>query len=141
MTILIAAVALNNLACIILVDLSRTLAQASFLPTETSLATSLLIPLGNIALSLLLGFIVGVLLVVATHRIVRTDRLAAMSLIAILLTTGLTAHLELSVLLACLGLGMFDAIMEGESKDSTCVGEGPALPHARLDIGDKILER
>ena len=105
-TTLVAAVALNNLACIILVDLSRTLAQAALLPSETALTASLLIPLGNIALSLLLGFVVGVLLIAATHRIVRTDRLFVMSLIAILLTTGLTDHLELSVLLACLCLGV-----------------------------------
>jgi PTS system fructose-specific IIC component len=106
-TTLIAAVALNNLACIILVDLSRTLARASMEPSSTSsLAASLMAPLGDIVLSLLLGFIVGVMLIVATHRIVRTDRLSAMSLIAILLTTGLTAHLQLSVLLACLCLGV-----------------------------------
>ncbi len=105
-TTLIAAVALNNLACIILVDLSRTLAQTSILPSETSLAASLLHPLGNIALSLLLGLIVGVVLIASTHRIVRSDRLSMLSLIAILLTTGLADFLQLSVLLACLCLGV-----------------------------------
>jgi PTS system fructose-specific IIC component len=34
---------------------------------------------------------------------------------------------------------LFKAVMEGEAISSTCVGEGLALPHARLDVGDKII--
>lgn len=108
-TTLIAAVALNNLACIILFELARTVAHAALVPSDASgpsVLSVLLVPLGQIGLSLLLGFVIGVLLILVTLRVVRTDRLSVLSLIAILLTTGLTAHLGLSVLLACLCLGI-----------------------------------
>ncbi|MEQ9410052.1 MAG: cation:proton antiporter [Fuerstiella sp.] len=105
-TTLIAAVALNNLVCIMLFEMSRTIAGAALLPSATALPQSLLWPLAQIGLSLLLGCAVGVLLILATVRVVRVDRLSVLSLIAILLTTGLTEHLGLSVLLACLCLGV-----------------------------------
>ncbi|MEZ6132492.1 MAG: cation:proton antiporter [Planctomycetaceae bacterium] len=105
-TTLIAAVALNNLACIILFELARTVARAAIAPSADTLSTTLLIPLSQIGQSLLIGFGVGLLLVLCTLRVVRIDRLSVMSLIAILLATGLTAHLQLSVLLACLCLGV-----------------------------------
>ena len=100
---LLAAVALNNLACIILFELARAIARTAVAPGA---AASLVVPLVDIGQSLLLGFGVGVLLIIVTLRVVRTDRLSALSLIAILLTTGLTEYLGLSVLLACLCLGM-----------------------------------
>jgi fructose PTS system EIIBC or EIIC component len=103
---LIAAVALNNLVCIILFELARTVARAAIVPAGTTLLASLLLPVGQICLSMLVGFSVGVLLTISTRRIVRTDRLTVLSLIAILLTTGLTEYLHLSVLLACLTLGV-----------------------------------
>jgi PTS system fructose-specific IIC component len=105
-TTLIAAVALNNLACIILFELVRTIARASLVPTEHTIISDLLLPISEIFFSMLLGFGIGVILIAATIRIVRTDRLTVLSLIAILLTTGLAHYLELSVLLACLTLGV-----------------------------------
>ena len=105
-TTLIAAVALNNLVCIILFELARTVAGSAVSEASAVSAGSLLVPFQQIALSLATGFLVGTVLIVATLRVVRTDRLSAFSLIAILLTTGLTAHLDLSVLLACLCLGV-----------------------------------
>lgn len=105
-TTLVAGVALNNLVCIIFFEVARTMAHAALSRQEATLAASLLPPLWQIGQSLLLGAAVAVALIVVTWRLVRADRLAVMSLIAILLTTGLTAHLGLSVLLACLSLGV-----------------------------------
>lgn len=107
-TTLIAAVALNNLVCIIMFEVARTIAQAavSVDPAAASTPAKLLVPLTEVGASLMLGFIIGVLLIFATIRVVRIDRLTVMSLIAILLTTGLSAYLGLSVLLACLCLGV-----------------------------------
>ncbi|MEO1983747.1 MAG: cation:proton antiporter, partial [Fuerstiella sp.] len=99
---LLAGVALNNLACIILFELARTVARTAVAPNAP---VNFMVPLGAICQSLLLGFAIGVLLIIVTLRVVRTDRLSALSLIAILLTTGLTEYLELSVLLACLCMG------------------------------------
>lgn len=105
-TTLIASVALNNLVCIILFEMARTIAAAALSSAGTMSAADLLDPLGDILMSLLVGFGVGLALVLSTKRVMRSDRLSALSLIAILLTAGLTAHLELSVLLACLCLGV-----------------------------------
>ncbi|APZ96976.1 cation:proton antiporter [Fuerstiella marisgermanici] len=109
-TTLVAAVALNNLACIILFELARTAALASqraaVLTPDIAARADMSHPFISVAFSLLLGFTIGVLLILATMRIVRTDRLSVMSLIAILLTTGLTEELGLSVLLACLCMGV-----------------------------------
>ncbi|MCA9050725.1 MAG: cation:proton antiporter, partial [Planctomycetaceae bacterium] len=105
-TTLIAAVALNNLVCIIFFEVARTIARKAIEPTTATLAESLSVPLVQIGQSLVLGVVIGCLLIAATWHVVRSDRLAVLSLIAILLTTGLTAHLGLSVLLACLCLGV-----------------------------------
>lgn len=106
-TTLIAAVALNNLACICLFEVSRTVARTAMNPeSSTSTFASLMVPFAQIGLSCLLGVAVGVLLIFFTRRIVRIDRLSVMSLIAILLTTGLTEELGLSVLMACLSMGI-----------------------------------
>ncbi len=102
-TTLIAAVALNNLVCIILFELARTFARTAIAP-EAAIKASLLAPM--IGGSLLLGFGLGALLVLTTLRVVRTERLSVLSLIAILLTTGLATHFGLSVMLSCLGLGV-----------------------------------
>ena len=105
-TTLIAAVALNNLACIILFELSRTVARTAIAPVADLSGSSLLVPMSQIGQSVLLGFVIGVALIVATLRIVRTDKLSVLSLIAILFTAGVTQHLGMSVLLACLSLGI-----------------------------------
>lgn len=105
-TTLIAAVGLNNLACITLFELARTISRSAILPSTGDETMTLLSSLGQIGLSLIVGLTIGVLLVLLTARIVRTDRLSVLSLIAILLTAGLTAQLQLSVLLACLCLGI-----------------------------------
>ncbi len=103
-TTLIAAVALNNLVCIILFELARTTSRAAIAPVTAEVVNSQSwIMIGG---SLLFGFGIGALLVLVTLRIVRTDRLSVLSLIAILLTTGLASHLGFSVLLSCLCLGV-----------------------------------
>ena len=103
-TTLIAAVALNNLACIILFELSRTVARFAVAPADPPVVRTALVPM--IGGSLALGLVTGLGLIVATRRVIRTDRLSVMSLIAILLATGLASYWGLSVLLACLCLGV-----------------------------------
>lgn len=105
-TTLLAGVALNNLLCIVLFEIARTIARTAMEPDRVFLASDLIPPFLKIGASLLLGFGIGVALIVLTRRVVRPDRLSAMSLIAILLTAGLSAQLDLSVLLACLCLGV-----------------------------------
>lgn len=105
-TTLIAAVALNNLACIILFEVARTFARQAMEPGSTLAVSSLLDPARQVVFSVCLGIAIGITLIALTRNVVRPDRLAVLSLIAILLTTGLTEWLGLSVLLACLSFGV-----------------------------------
>lgn len=105
-TTLLAGVALNNLLCIVLFEIARTIARTAIDPDGVFVGTELIQPLLKIGASLLLGLGIGLALILLTQRVVRSDRLSALSLIAILLTAGLSAQLDLSVLLACLCLGV-----------------------------------
>lgn len=105
-TTLLAGVALNNLVCIVFFEIARTIARTAIDPDGVFVTSDLIAPLIKIGASLLLGFSIGVALILFTRQVVRSDRLSAMSLIAILLTAGLSAQLDLSVLLACLCLGV-----------------------------------
>ena len=120
-TTLIAAVALNNLFCIVLFELARTFSRRAMLPDSTFDMADLLVPGQQIIFSVGLGVVAGVALVVLTRNIHRSDRLSALSLIAILLTAGLTEELGLSVLLACLSLGV---TLANVTPDKEEVGHG-----------------
>jgi PTS system fructose-specific IIC component len=104
---LLVGVALNNLACICLFEIAHSIAAASLESgTHVSTLEVLFAPLRQLALSAALGVGIGALLIFTTRHIVRPDRLAAASLIAILLTTGLGSAMEISTLLSCLFLGI-----------------------------------
>ncbi|MHC4941186.1 MAG: cation:proton antiporter domain-containing protein [Planctomycetota bacterium] len=103
---LVASVALNNLACICLFEVAHAATAASFDPETSGILPILAAPLREVLLSFLLGGGIGSLLVIATRRVVRPDRLTAFSLIAILLTVGAGQQFGVSALLSCLFLGM-----------------------------------
>lgn len=104
---LIAAVALNNMACILLFEGARAAALASLDPDGGHRLLHVLVaPLRQLLLSALLGGGVGFALTQVTRDVVSPDRLATASLISILLTAGLADHWQLSPLLACMFLGI-----------------------------------
>ncbi len=100
-----AAVALNNIACIVLFAVARAIDTAG-LSTGGSIGGVLLAPVIQIGLSLALGAAAGFLLILATGREVVANRLAAMSMVALVLVAGLALHFGLSLLLSCLFLGV-----------------------------------
>lgn len=104
---LVAAVALNNIACVASFGLAHSIAQVSLSSDAPSswwmvVAT----PLRDVIYSLLLGVFVGALLILGTRNLIRPDRIASASLIAILFTTGLADLIGTSSLLACMFLGV-----------------------------------
>lgn len=103
---LVAAVALNNIACILLFEFAHTVALTSLDAANGIGAAVWLEPLKALGYALALGGGVGVILVLATRRVVRTDRLSSYSLVAILATAGLASQIEASALLSCLFLGV-----------------------------------
>ncbi len=104
---LVAGVALNNLACIFLFEVALSAAR-SHASAEASLGVlGLFLPaLKQMVLSGALGAGIGLLLILATRKVMRPDRLTALSMMAILLTTGVGQQFEISTLLAGLVLGM-----------------------------------
>ncbi|MDJ0522981.1 MAG: cation:proton antiporter [Planctomycetota bacterium] len=103
---LVAAVALNNIACILLFELAHMVALTSLTDGQDIGVAVWLEPLKALGYALALGGGVGVILVLATRHVVRSDRLATLSLIAILATAGLASQIEASALLSCLFLGI-----------------------------------
>ncbi|MEZ6197480.1 MAG: cation:proton antiporter [Planctomycetota bacterium] len=104
---LIAAVALNNIACICVFELARIVSQGIEDPTAShGLGVVLLAPLKQIAGAVLVGGGAGLGLLAATTRVVRSDQLATATFIALLFTTGLADWLEVSSMLSCMVLGI-----------------------------------
>lgn len=106
---LVAAVALNNIATIVLFELTRAIARWKLDPAgDHDLSSGILSPARQLVTALLLaGGAVGFLALV--RRFVQTRLHATASVVAILLAYGLSASLDVSPLLSCLFLGMIQA--------------------------------
>lgn len=102
---LIAAVALNNIACIVLFQIAYTAAKAALGGSET-LLDILMAPFQQLIASMLLGGGVALGLVLVTRRVVETARLTTISSIAIVLTIGLAETFNICMLLSTLILGI-----------------------------------
>ncbi|MGD8396269.1 MAG: cation:proton antiporter [Candidatus Eiseniibacteriota bacterium] len=104
---LVAAVALNNIACVCLFELAHAFVRVHLDPSSGNSAIDALVaPLRELVASAALGGGIGMVLVVATRRTVRSDRLATASMLAILFTSGLADYLGVSSLLSCVFLGV-----------------------------------
>ncbi len=104
---LIAAVALNNIACVCLFESVHAAVQISLDPNAPHTMIDLWIrPLRQLATSGGLGIALGILFNSVTPLTVRWNRLSIASLIMILLTWGAASALNISPLLACMFLGV-----------------------------------
>jgi len=103
---LMAAVALNNIACLTLFEIAYSAVRADFTAQVPTVQTLLVAPFIQVAGSVGVGVAVGLGLIAATVRMYRTDLLSTSSLVAILLTVGLGRSIGGSPLLACLAMGL-----------------------------------
>jgi len=104
---LVAAVALNNIACICLFELAHNAVRTQFDPLAAPSALQAAVaPIREFLFAAILGGGAGAALVAATRHVVRSDRLATASILAILVTAGLADLFDLSTLLACMFLGV-----------------------------------
>lgn len=101
---LIAAVALNNTACIVVFEIARATVASDFALGGDQLMTPQG-PLGQILTPLLLGSIAAVMLDGVTRIAVSPERLATAAVISLVLTSGLASAVGVSPMLACLVLG------------------------------------
>ena len=109
---LIAAVAINNVTCIVLFEVARGAARLAILEgvgvepgAEDRLLEVVAESATRLALAVALGASAAVVAQLLTRTAMRPERLASVSVISILLTFGLAEELALSPLLACLALG------------------------------------
>lgn len=115
---LVAAVALNNMSCILLFELAHAATRASFSDgAETGSWALLQGPLTTLGVSGVLGFGAGAVLILATRKVVNPDRLATASFTSILLTSGLADFLGGSPLLSCMVLGITLANLTPEKNE------------------------
>ncbi len=104
---LVAAVALNNIACITLFELAFVAVRLTFDPEgQTDGLQLVLRPMLQLGSAVLLGGAVGGGLILASRHMHRTEQLTTVSIIALFLTTGLAGALGISSLLSCLVLGV-----------------------------------
>ena len=103
---LVAAVALNNIACIALFELAHVVVDAEIANARIETWEIIAAPLDQLLRSVILGGSIGLALILWTRRVHRSDRLATYSMVAILLTSGLGEWLHISPLLASLFLGV-----------------------------------
>jgi len=101
---LMAAVALNNIACILLFEMAFTAVSVSSDPT-VGLSRVFLAPLIQVAGAAVIGGGVGLGMVLFTRHVFAPDRLATASLVALFFTVGLASAVNISELLACMFLG------------------------------------
>ena len=103
---LVAAVALNNMACIFLFEVARAVARTELDPSLShELSSLVLAPVFQLFGALVLGGGIGLLAVVMSREGMTSDRHGTLSVISILLTTGVAGLLGLSPLLSCVFLG------------------------------------
>ncbi|MBU8872034.1 MAG: cation:proton antiporter [Gemmatimonadales bacterium] len=104
---LIAAVALNNIACITLFEMAYSAVGITLDPVGGGTGNSVLLaPLIQLGGSLVLGVVVGSALLFATRHVHKVEQLTTVSIIALFLTSGAADLLGLSNLLSCLFLGV-----------------------------------
>jgi len=101
---LLAAVALNNMACIVLFEVTRALVQAG-LGGGPGFGADLAEQLGELVLAAGIGAGTAVVMDVFTRFAVRPDRLATAAVVALVFAVGVADALDVSPMLACLFLG------------------------------------
>ena len=104
---LVAAVALNNVACILLFELARSVGQLWHAEAGAmTFGDVLLAPMQQILFAALIGGAAGVAMHLLQRFVVKPETISTAGVLVILLTAGLSTHLEVSSLLSCLFLGM-----------------------------------
>jgi len=108
---LVAAVALNNVACILLFEIARSVGSLAMVPEvgpaeAIGLRDVLIAPLGQFLWAVLFGGLAALFMEGVTRFVHRAEVVATAGIVTILLTSGLSDYFNVSPLLSCLVLGM-----------------------------------
>jgi Kef-type K+ transport system membrane component KefB/mannitol/fructose-specific phosphotransferase system IIA component (Ntr-type) len=124
---LLAGVALNNVACIVLFEFARAVAAEG---AGSFQAVDFAGPLRQIGLAVLVGALIAIAMDFAARVALRPDRLATAAIAALLLACGLATALGVSPLLTCLVLGFVQTNIARERShlvDSVFANFEPAI--------------
>jgi Kef-type K+ transport system membrane component KefB len=102
---LIAAVALNNMACIVMFEVARALGNAWWGPDGLPGGAGIEEAAKDLATAAAIGALMAIAMDQFARLAVRPDRVATGAVVALVFTTGLADSLDVSPLLACLVLG------------------------------------
>ena len=115
---LVAAVALNNMACIVLFEVARAISASVHGEAGSAGASVGLMggPAGELLLATAIGAGVALAMDQFARLAIRPDRLATGAVVALVFTSGLATALEVSPLLACLVLGLVQTNVSAHSR-------------------------
>ena len=126
---LIAAVALNNMACLVLFEIVRSV-TGSWSLGGSDAAVNWQAPVGQLLAAVAIGGAVAIAMDLINRFVVHKERLATAAVAALVLTSGLAATFDVSPILACLFLGIIQTnITPSRSQlvDSTFADFEPAI--------------
>lgn len=126
---LIAAVALNNMACLVLFEIVRSV-TGSWRLDGSDAAINWQAPVGQLLAAVAIGGAVAIAMDLINRFVVHKERLATAAVAALVLTSGLAATFDVSPILACLFLGIIQTnITPSRSQlvDSTFADFEPAI--------------
>ncbi|MBC8341197.1 MAG: cation:proton antiporter [Proteobacteria bacterium] len=126
---LIAAVALNNMACLVLFEVVRSV-TGSWSLGGSDAAINWQAPVGQLLAAIAIGGAVAIAMDLINRFVVHKERLATAAVAALVLTSGLAATFDVSPILACLFLGIIQTnITPSRSQlvDSTFADFEPAI--------------
>ena len=110
---LIAAVAFNNMACILFFELGKTVVQSQLGGATESVADILLGPAQQLVNAALLGGLGAGAMTLAINFVSGREKIATAAIAILLLTSGLASALDISPVLACLMLGLIQTNVTG----------------------------
>lgn len=102
---LLPVVALDDAVSIMAFGVSLAIAQTMISSENISLGLTILKPIIEIAVSLFIGFIIGLVLAYISKKARGEDELLSMVIASIFLATGIATALNVSSLLCCMALG------------------------------------
>ena len=126
---LIAAVALNNMACLVLFEIVRSV-TGSWSLGGSDAAVNWQAPVGQLLAAVAIGGAVAIAMDLINRFVVHKERLATAAVAALVLTSGLAATFDVSPILACLFLGIIQtniAPSRSQLVDSTFADFEPAI--------------
>ena len=126
---LIAAVALNNLACLVLFEIARSVTTEWQLGNQAA-GIDWRIPATQLITAIAIGGSVAIAMDLINRIVVARERLATAAVAALVLTSGLATMFHVSPILACLFLGLIQTnITPSRSQlvDSTFADFEPAI--------------